>query len=286
MKKIENNNCLVVGAGGFIGRRIIKALQNNLEVFTILRKKTNIFLSKKIKLINIDLLNKCDLLGLPKRIDMIIYLAQSEKFRDFPETASDIFQVNTVGVLRFLEYAKKAGAKTFILASSGGLDKVTDARLESNLGFYYTTKLCSEMLAKSYSPFMNIIILRPFFVYGRGQRKNMLIPRLVDAVKKEKPILLDGRNGIKINPLHISDATSAIIKATSLTGQYTIDIAGPKAYTMRQIGEIIGKKLNKKPIFRIKKKKDSCNFIGNISKMTKLLTSPCISFEEGIEDLV
>lgn len=281
-----HNKCLLVGASGLIGNNLLARLQSYWRVVYLSRNISKIKSRKNIRGIKCDLTGKFDINLLPKKIGAVIYLAQSPYFKDFPKRACDIFQVNTVGVLRFLEYAKKAGVKIFILASSGGVDRIIDGRLESNLGFYYTTKLCSEMLAKNYSAFMNIIILRPFFVYGSGQRKNMLIPRLIDSIKQGKPILLDGKDGIKINPIHVSDVANAITKALSLKGQHTIDIAGPRVYTMRRIGEIIGKKLNKKPIFKIKNERDSCDFIGDISRMTKFLRAPCVTFEQGIGDLI
>lgn len=50
------------------------------------------------------------------------------------------------------------------------------------LGFYLTSKYCSELILDNYSSFLTIIQLRLFFVYGMGQRKDMLIPRLIENV--------------------------------------------------------------------------------------------------------
>ena len=37
-------------------------------------------------------------------------------------------------------------------------------------GFYISSKLCSEVLADNYKQFMDVIILRLFFVYGKKQK--------------------------------------------------------------------------------------------------------------------
>src|SRR4030042_288576 len=116
--------------------------------------------------------------GLPKSIDAVIHLAQSEHFREFPMHAESIFKVNTASTLRLLEYARQAQVKIFVLASSGGIyghgdegfreDQPIEAK--DDLGFYLGTKLCAEIIAENYSSFMNIVILRFFFIYGPRQR--------------------------------------------------------------------------------------------------------------------
>lgn len=61
------------------------------------------------------------LANLPAHADNIIYLAQSPHYRDFPAQAEHIWEVNVQGVLRMLEYARKAEAAYFLLASSGSV---------------------------------------------------------------------------------------------------------------------------------------------------------------------
>ena len=194
---------------------------------------------------------------LPQRFDGVIHLAQSEYFRDFPEHSLDVFEVNTISTLRLLDYALKAGAKTFIYASSGGVygysdDGFTeDAEImqRGDLGFYLGTKLCSEILSDCYTSLMNVLVLRFFFVYGPGQSKGMLIPRLVDRVKEGKLIVLQGSDGIRLNPTYVADAVSAICRSLVVEGSHKINVAGPEVLSMRAIGETIGQVLSKRPKF-------------------------------------
>src|SRR5205814_2290751 len=89
-------------------------------------------------------LSQPDTAVLPRQTDAVVYLAQSEHFRDFPRRAHDIFSVNVLGVQSLLEYAKTAGCRTFVLASSGGvyqpsnsaLKETMDVTARSTLGFY------------------------------------------------------------------------------------------------------------------------------------------------------
>ena len=114
------SNILVTGATGLIGSSLLKPLVKQFDVHATSRSKVN------DKITNatwhyVDLNDDFDFKILPENIEAVIYLAQSEDYRDFPKKAVDIFEINTVKLLRMLDYAREVGAKKFIYASSGGV---------------------------------------------------------------------------------------------------------------------------------------------------------------------
>ena len=46
---------------------------------------------------------------LPAAIDVVVHLAQSSQYRGFPDTAPDIFAVNTAATARLLDVAAERG---------------------------------------------------------------------------------------------------------------------------------------------------------------------------------
>ena len=60
---------------------------------------------------------------LPRDFDVIIHLAQSSKFRNFPENALDVFNVNINTTAKLLDFAKNNSISKFIYTSSGGIYK-------------------------------------------------------------------------------------------------------------------------------------------------------------------
>jgi UDP-glucose 4-epimerase len=286
---------MVTGSTGLIGSHLIRVLGEENEIYAISR---NSFTAKEeeegnIKPILLDLSSFWIPEQLPDiPIDAIIHLAQSEHFRDFPNSALSIFEVNTFSTLKLLDYACRIGAKTFIYASSGGIYRTgshlcseeTEISLKNDLGFYINTKLCSEMLLESYSNHLTIIILRFFFVYGPGQQKNMLIPRLVQSVMDGRPVTLQGENGLRMNPTHVSDAVHSVCSALSLQENHVINIGGPNIMSLRDIAEEIGNHLDKKPVFDVNPAVEPGDLIADIHKMSRLLGEPKTSFEAGIQD--
>jgi nucleoside-diphosphate-sugar epimerase len=279
-------NILITGCNGLIGNALVETLNQNsdLTIFGIGRCT-----KVDLNIIKIDLSKEWKDELLPKKIDVVIHLAQSEKFRDFPESANEVFQVNTLSTLKLLEYARKAGTKKFIYASSGGVygnsdigfNEESPLQLNKDLGFYLTTKFCSELIVGNYASFFDINILRFFFVFGKKQKKNMLIPRLIEAVKNEDSIKLQGEEGIKINPVYVDDAAKAIIEIINKEGSYNVNIGGAEILSIKCIGEIIGKQLNKTPLFEYQDV-ETKNLIGDISKM-KEFYKPITTFEEAIK---
>lgn len=282
--------CVITGGGGLIGSHLVPSLQADWEVHAVSRHRPSGRDDKSVVWHCLDVSRDLDRRALPKRADAVIYLAQSEHFREFPERALDIFEVNTVGVLRFLDYARHAGARTFIFASSGGvygsgntsMNEDVPVLSERNLGFYLGSKVCSEIVALNYSKLMNIVILRFFFVYGPGQRKTMLIPRLIDAVRRGHPVTLQGPDGIRLNPTYVADATAAVRSALHLDHESVINVAGPQILSLRELACVIGSKVGRTPVFDMRPEDPPGHLVADTEKMRQLLGSPVVDFERGI----
>ena len=178
MKKI-----LVTGANGLIGRNVCnKLVQLNYSVKALIRDKKNSLL-EGVDYITADLSDNNFVNQLPEDVDYILHLSQSNKFRDFPKYANDIFSVNVKSTAILLDYARKVGVQKFIYTSSGGVYGNSSKPFNENaplvkpgkLGFYLGSKASAEILVQSYSEIFQVTIIRPFFVYGPGQKKAMLI---------------------------------------------------------------------------------------------------------------
>jgi len=319
---MNKKTCLVSGITGMIGRHLLGPLSRYSRVVGIVRngaEARNGLATGLDNIVSIDLAGKdgfdvcvpdvCvrdvgvrdvgvrDVGGSTawdQKAEVVIHLAQSEFFREFPGKAQDVFRVNTLSTLQLLDFARKAGAEKFILASSGGIYGYGDHEFQEDvtlsarddLGFYLGTKLCAEVIAESYAPYMDIIILRFFFVYGPGQRRSMLIPRLVQSVLAGHPITLQQLDGLRINPTYVTDAVRAVMQALQLSGSHKINIAGPEILSLRRIGEIIGRQTGKEPIFQVQPEQSPRHLVGDIGKMSRMLTAPTVTFAQGVGHVI
>ena len=79
----------------------------------------------------------------------------------------------------------------------------------------------------------------------------------------------------------MDDAAKAIIEIMKKEGSFNVNIGGTEILSIKCISEIIGKQLNKTPLFEYQDV-EAKNLIGDISKM-KELHKPITSFEEAIK---
>jgi len=287
---------LVTGAGGFIGKRLIARLAAlGHDVFGLVRRAplaedADYFAGERVTLLHQDL-TLLDTAGLPEDIEALITLAQSSQFRDFPGKAEEVFAVNVTANLKLLQWAVKSSVKRVVHASSGGIYGgkkggnffETDLlAVDSPLGFYLGTKLCSEVVFQNYRHFFaTAVVLRPFFVYGPGQRSDMFIARLVDSVRRGLPISLQGPDGLRVNPIYVDDAVEAFCAALQLPGAHVINVAGPDTLTLRQVGDVIGRVIGRPAVYELREG-DPVDYVGDTAIATTKLRAAATGFEHGI----
>jgi UDP-glucose 4-epimerase len=288
----DKKRILITGANGLLASRLIEELSDRYDV-TALVYREPAFKIPEVRYSTINLSTEWTIDSLPPNMYAILHLAQSSRYKEFPDQAIDIFKVNTESTAKLLDYAVKTGVEKFIYFSTGGiyvpgpLNVTETSQLweHDHLNYHFASKFCSEILTHTYSSKFKITIFRPFFIYGSGQRDSMLIPRLIDQIKRRSPILLDGNDGLRINPIHVNDACNVVSSSLEKDCEGVFNLAGPEILTLRQICEKIGEKLGIKPSFTHSNVQSS-DLVASIEKMSEILYEPSVSFDEGLENLL
>jgi UDP-glucose 4-epimerase len=284
---------LITGVTGFLGARLAARLQATHEVWALAREKPA-QTPYAIRWLVQDLSAEQWTVRLPERIDAVIHLAQSAQYRNFPAAANDIFAVSAAATMRLADWARRAGASHFVLASTGGLYGSSDRPVRESdaladdqgpLGFYFASKRASELIVAQYSGAMTTAILRCFFIYGSRQSKQMLMPRLVASVREGRPVTLQGHDGIRINPIHVDDAAQAFERCLALKSSAALNIAGPEAISLRRIAELIGAAVAKPPLFSIDESAEPRHLVADIEQMRAVLGAPAIGMAQGVQEL-
>lgn len=275
MKKL-----LITGARGLLGSHLMPLLAGRWEANSLDRAVA-------------DLSRPLDPAILPPRIDAVVHLAQSARFRDFPDGAGDMFEVNLARLAELLDHARRSGASHFIHASTGSIYRRSQAPLTEDsptagpeaIGYYAATKLAGELLAHSYAPAMTIVSLRYFFIYGPGQRRDMLVPRLIESARAGTAVSLQGADGLRLNPVHAEDAAAATAAALELDRSAIVNVAGPETLSIRAMAEAIGERLGVEPRFE-PSTGEAGDLVGDTSRMAELLGAPRIRFRDRLDELL
>lgn len=288
---------LVTGATGLLGRVVsLRLASNGFDVIRVVTPWSTE--SPSADTVAIDLADNWVYKDLPGQVDVVIHLAQSNSFRDFPSKGLDLFNVNVSSTFKLLDYARRAGTSAFIYTSTGGLYEASrsilteESTLHNNydLGAYYGSKLSAEILIQAYSRQFDTTILRPFFMYGRGQKRSMLIPRIFDRVRTAEPINLVGNEGLIFNPIHVTDAAAALCAAVIHPPKKIVNLAGPKIYSLRLVAEIFGQFLGVEPVFEHRQLEGTQrgveSLVADTGLMGELLHPPIVALEDSVEEMV
>lgn len=213
---------------------------------------------------------------LPERVDAVLHLAQSRRYREFPEGALDMMEINTMATTRLLDYCRRAGGGTFVFASSGavtgpGPKPIDEDDPPSPPNLYAISKRAGERVVEQFRPILRAHCLRYFFIYGPRQQA-MMMPGIIQRIANGQEVQLAGENGISINPVYVEDAARATAAALDLGEGQTINVAGPQTVTVRDIANTIGDQLGVRPSFaNVPAQPD---FVASISRMSRLLLAP------------
>lgn len=279
---------LVTGASGFVGRPLIESLAADHEVWAVGRTAGQLLPSARW--VQWDMATPLPARVLPPQLDAVIHLAQSRDYRAFPEKALAIARVNVGATVELLDHARNAGAQRFVFASSGGVYGDSDVPLKEDASmqppdFYLSTKVAAETLANTYRSLFDVVSLRLFFVYGRGQGPDRFIIKLVRKVLAGEPVILYGPEGIRVNPIHVSDVVRAMAASLGLNGSHVVNVAGPDVLTLRRLTELIAARVGRKPNFEERPVEINKDLVADTGLMKRLLAPPRERFAERIGEV-
>jgi nucleoside-diphosphate-sugar epimerase len=237
-------NYFITGSTGFVGSYLVRELsgpQNKLYCLTHQRKQPN-FGSESIQWIQGDLLDKDSYKDVLKNTDCIFHLAGllSARRKEFYK------RVNVDGTETLLEACKDVGApiKRFIQMSSiaaqgpnhnGNLLRETDTCLP--LSEYGKSKYLAEKVALRYTQSFPVVILRPAFIYGRGDLRGLEFLKSLN-----NPVALLWLSHIKTICLcHVTDIIQSCllsIKKDIKSGDVFI-ISNPGVSTWSEVWEVL-----------------------------------------------
>ena len=275
------DSILITGATGFIGKHLVKKIPNYNSAVDHNGKNIDLRIRKKVLKI--------------KRADIVIHLAgkiPSEK----NYSKNIFFEHNVLGTLNILEYCVKNKVKKIIFVSSYvyGIPKKTPINEKQKVkphNTYTKSKVLCEELCKMYAEKykIQIIILRPFNIYGNLQNDNSLISNIIKSIKNDSYITVVNKNN-KRDYLFIDDLINAIIKLIDYNCEFEIfNIGSGKSYSFENIIQLFEKKTKNKikRKYETSKQNNISKIQADISKIKKEINwNPKYTLVEGIEKII
>jgi len=300
---------LITGGAGFIGSHLVKHyLKNSQTVYVIdnylTGKKENlkeILNNKNLHLIQADLIN-FDLSSLPQ-FDFVYDLASPASPAVFKKLSFEIFKVNSIGLIRLLDFFVKSKSKTFVFTSSSEIygDAKISPQPETYFGNVHTTgprssydegKRFAEAVIAAYIRKYNFDfrIARLFNTYGPFMNKNdgRFISNFINQAITNKPMTIYGDGQQTRSSCYVSDMVAGLVllgEIKNLKGEI-INLGNPDERKVIDVAVLIKKLTNSKSkiVFQSICEDDPKRRCPDIAKAKKLLEwQPKINLEEGLK---
>lgn len=147
---------------------------------------------------------------LPGQLQGVFHLAASSVINDAFDHPAKVLDNNLKSLLDALELARRVKGK-FIFFSSyiyghPQSSPITEEHPQSSLNPYMGSKLIGETIAKEFCRWseMDLVILRPFSIYGQGLKTGRLVSDLIVQAQKSEALHVRSPDPIR-DYLHVDD---------------------------------------------------------------------------------
>jgi nucleoside-diphosphate-sugar epimerase len=282
-----NGRVLVSGASGFIGRHLIEALREaGYRSEPVLRGARAGEYQDRVAL---------------EPADALIHLAFPTDHAERAAHPAEARAEAAAGTARAMEIAARAGARAFILASSGKLYGNSDQlpvaenappRPTTELG---RLKALAEDVARSGSQAARVAVtsVRLFNVYGPGQKPTFFVAKLVEAARSGAPITL-GELDHRRDWVHVRDVTRAfgcVLAMAASSGSFrALNVGSGRSTSAREVLAMVelasSKRIDWRPDANLLRPGEADEERADITAMRELGWSPAIDLDAGLRDML
>jgi UDP-glucose 4-epimerase len=241
------SQAVVLGAGGFLGSWVVRELRaREIGVVTVGRRASGESARLDVEADILDL----DLVGICNEADLIFHLAGTGDVpRSLREPAVDL-HANVATTVAVLDAARRAvNPPRVVLVSSAavyGESLVVPMREDHPLlpiSPYGVSKLALEHYLRVFNRLFGLrgIAVRPFSVYGPGQRKLVVYDLLKRILDGEDPLLISAPADVTRDFVYVEDVAAAIValaRAAPAEGE-AYNLASGRPTSLRELADAL-----------------------------------------------
>ena len=137
---------------------------------------------------------------------------------------------------------------------------------------------------------VKISILRPFNIYGVGQKGKLLLPEIMRQLKEGKEIIELKTSSPRRDYINVNDVAGAFVACTEDTNDFNVyNVCSGESVSVRELTEIINKYLKKKVKFNFSEEARPNEVLesrGTCAKLESIGWRRTIALDEGIKQLI
>lgn len=274
----------VAGSDGFVGKHICEQLE-----------------AKGHKVVRIDIVRGFDLcertiIEKIEPIDCFIQLANLVYVPGSYAEPEKYYRINYLTTLNALEICRKYNAR-LVYASSYIYGPpqylpVDESHPICPFNPYAQTKVICEKLCEGYHRDfkVKVSILRPFNIYGVGQKGKLLIPEIMGQLKEGKAVIELKASSPRRDYINVVDVAGAFVACAEDINDFNVyNVCSGESVSVRELTEVINKHLRKKVQFtfsEVARPNEVDESRGSCARLESIGWRHTITLNEGIKKLL
>jgi len=298
----NDNNLLIVGGTGFIGRNMAKeAVNRGFQVSIVSKNDCPEFRRLKgVVYITADVVDKVKLSEVlkDKSFHYVINLGGYVNHVNYFDGGDEVFKVHFDGTKNLVSCIDKSNLKSFVQIGSSdeygdNVAPQNESQRESPISPYSFAKVASthflQMLHKTEG--FPAVVLRPFLVYGPGQDDNRFIPQIIQGCINDEEFPTSDGEQLR-DFCYIDDIVDVILLALTSKDVYgeVINIASGNPVSIKHVvNTIVDMVGSGKPNFGQIDYRNMENMMlyADISKAERMLGwNASIGLEQGLKSTI
>lgn len=163
----------------------------------------------------------------------------------------NFIDTNLTGTLNVLHACREHGVKLIHCSTSEvygtnqnpGKPMAEEHPLLAQAGIYATSKAGADLTVRMafLTEGQDVVIIRPFNMWGPGQSVEKFIPRIIDQAGLGEPITINGDGLQKRDYVHVRDVAEAFWLAKDLPAGTIANVSSCEAVTVKKVTELVYK---------------------------------------------
>jgi len=247
---VSNELIAVTGGSGFVGSHVVDALLEAGHKVRVIDPQKPLQ-AVDVDWADVDMLDQESLTDALKGVGPVFHLAAMADVNDIVADPPQSVWLNTFGVARVLEAARRADAGRVILSSTvwvyaathgDVVDETTLFDLDTDRHLYVSEKIAAEMLCRDYATLFGrpYTVLRYGIPFGPRMRTDLVVAAFLLRALRGEPLRIDGDGSQERRFVYVRDLAAAHVLALGeIAENRTYNLESDEAISIRTLAETV-----------------------------------------------
>jgi UDP-glucose 4-epimerase len=246
---MSNELIAITGGSGFVGSHVVDALLAAGYDIRVIDPKQPA--QKNVEWADVDMLDQDSVTDAVKNAQAVFHLAAMADVNDIVADPAESVALNTLGVARVLEAARRADAGRVIVSSTvwvyaathgDVVDEATPFDLETDRHLYVSEKIAAEMFCRDYATLFGrpYTVLRYGIPFGPRMRSDLVVAAFLLRAMRGEALRIDGDGSQERRFVYVEDLAAAHVLALKPAAKNrTYNLESSETTSIRQLAETV-----------------------------------------------